>query len=77
MTTITVEIEADKDLSALKEFINQLGLKYQVEEENALIFTEELKNLLDNRQQNYLAGNVSILSADESQNRVQNLLRDK
>jgi len=32
MTTITVEIEKDKDLLALQEVLSKMGLKYHVEE---------------------------------------------
>lgn len=34
MTTITVEIDKERDLSALQEVLSKMGLKYHVEEEN-------------------------------------------
>ena len=43
MTTITVEINKDKDLSDLKQFIDRMGLKYQVDEDEEPVYTEELK----------------------------------
>jgi predicted transcriptional regulator len=33
MTTITVEIEKEKDLPALQEVLSKMGLKYHVEED--------------------------------------------
>ena len=33
MTTLTIEIDTDKDLSALQEVLSKMGLKYQVEED--------------------------------------------
>ena len=43
MTTITVEIDKDKDLAALKNFIGGLGLKYEVEENEGLVYSDEIK----------------------------------
>jgi len=74
MTTLTVEINKDKDLLALKEFIGQLGLKYEIEENGALLYTDEVKKTLDNRYSDYKAGNVIMISAEESKKRVQALL---
>ena len=34
MTTITVEIDKEKDLPALQEVLGKMGLKYHVEEED-------------------------------------------
>ncbi|MEO8887576.1 MAG: hypothetical protein ABI367_16040 [Mucilaginibacter sp.] len=34
MTTITVEIDKEEDLSALQEVLGKMGLKYHVEEED-------------------------------------------
>jgi len=33
MTTLTVEVEKQKDLAALRDTLNKLGLKYTIEEE--------------------------------------------
>ena len=33
MTTLTVEIDKEKDLSALQEVLSKMGLKYHLEEE--------------------------------------------
>jgi len=77
MTTITVEIDKDQDLSALKEFIGELGLKYQVEESEVLLYTSEIKNELDMRYNDYKEGKVELVSAKESQKKIQALLAPK
>ena len=74
MTTITVEIGKDKDLSALKEFIGRLGLNYHVDEREGLLYTEDVKNMLDKRYNDYLEGAVEMVSAEESQKKIQDLL---
>jgi len=76
MTTITVEIDKDKDLSALKEFIGRLGLKYHVEDEEALLYTDEVKIMLDKRYADYQDGK-EMVRAEESQQRIQSLLAGK
>ena len=73
MTTLTVEIVKDKDLSALKEFIGQLGLTYLIEDNERLFYTDEFKNELDRRYAEYKEGK-EMISAEESQKRIQNLL---
>ena len=77
MTTLTVEINREKDLSALKEFIGQLGLKYEVEENKGLLYTDEVKNTLDSRYADYQGGNITLISAEESKNRAHALLIKK
>jgi len=77
MTTFTVEIDKDKDLSALKEIAGKLGLKYQVDEREGLLYTDDLKNMLDKRYQEYQDGAVELINAKESQKRIQDLLASK
>lgn len=77
MTTLTIEIDKDNDLSALKEFIDQLGLKYEVAENNVLLYTDEMKNMLDKRYADYKEGITEMVSKDESRERVQALLATK
>lgn len=77
MTTITVEIGKDRDLSAIKDFIGQLGLKYQVEEREGLLYTDEVKNMLDTRYNDYQEGTIEMVSANESQKKIQDLLAAK
>ena len=77
MTTITVEIDKYKYLSYLKKFIDQLGLKYQVEENEDLLYTDEIKNLLDKRYSDYKSGLVDMVSSSESQEKIQALLAAK
>ena len=74
MTTLTVEIDKDKDLSAVKEFIGRLGLKYHEEDTEGLLYTDEIKNVLDERYDDYLKGKVDLVGATESQKRIQDLL---
>jgi hypothetical protein len=76
MTTLTVEIDKDKDLSALKEFIGRLGLKYAVEDNDGLLYTDEVKSELDKRYQDYLEG-MEMVSAEESKKKIQILLATK
>ncbi|CAN5503102.1 hypothetical protein BH09BAC6_BH09BAC6_22640 [soil metagenome] len=77
MTTLTVEIDKDKDLSALKDFISGLGLKYQVENTDSVVYTNELINMLDSRYNDYQQGKVELVSPTESKNRIQELLAAK
>ena len=77
MTTFTVEIDKDKDLSALKEIAGKLGLKYQVDEREGLLYTDDLKNMLDKRYQEFKDGAVELIDARESQKRIQELLASK
>jgi hypothetical protein len=77
MTTLTIEIDKDKDLSALKDFIGKLGLQYQVEKRAGLLYTDEVKNELDKRYADYRDGTVEIVSAEESQAKIQALLAVK
>jgi hypothetical protein len=34
MTRLTVEIDKDQDLSVLQDFLNQMGLKFDLEEDD-------------------------------------------
>jgi hypothetical protein len=77
MTTFTVEIDKAKDLSVLKEFVDRLGLSYQVEERAGVLYTEDLKNMLDRRYQDYQEGKVELVSADESRKKIEELLAAK
>jgi hypothetical protein len=77
MTTITVEIDKDKDLSDLKQFIDRMGLKYEVEEDEGLLYTDELEKLLDIRYEEYKNGSVEMISAIESQKKIHALLASK
>ena len=74
MTTFTVEIDKDKHLSALKEFVGNLGLNYQVEERDGLLYTDEVKNMLDKRYEDYREGKVELVSAEDSQKKIKDLL---
>jgi len=77
MTTITVEIDKEKDILAVTEFIGNLGLKYHVNDDEGLTYTDELKELLDERYAGYTNGRVSLVSEKESQKRIQALLSSK
>ena len=64
MTTITVEIDKDHDISALEEFIGRLGLKYYVNDNASLEYTDEIKGMLDKRYTDYQDGTVELISAE-------------
>ena len=77
MTTLTVEINKDQDLSAIKDFIAKLGLNYEVEQNEGLVYTDEVKQTLDKRYADYKAGNVTMVSADESKKQIETLFAGK
>jgi hypothetical protein len=74
MTTITVEIDKDNDISALKEFIGRLGLKYYENDTASLEYTDEIKTMLDRRHGDYQDGKVALVSAEESREKINELL---
>lgn len=65
MTTITIEIDREQDLSALKEVIDQMGLKYEVEEYDHLEYTDEFKAMLDKRYEEYLRDPSKVITAEQ------------
>ena len=73
MTTLTIEINKDEDLSALKEFIVNMGLAYHLEE-NDKALTDDIKNMLDERYLDYKEGRVKSISAEESKERIKTLI---
>ncbi|MDN3579250.1 hypothetical protein [Mucilaginibacter flavus] len=51
MTTLTVDIENEKDLPVLKEILNRFGLTYRVDKTKEYSFSEaEIKDLLKTKQ---------------------------
>ncbi len=51
MTTLTVNIQNEKDLPVLKEILNRFGLNYVVDVESDYAFTDaEIKDLLKTKQ---------------------------
>lgn len=76
MTTITVEIDKKEDLSDLTAYIDRLGLKYEVEEGEELLYTHEVKKMLDERYDDYKNGG-GMISQAESQQRIRDLLASK
>jgi len=76
MTTITVEIDKKEDLSNLTEYINRLGLKYEVDENEGLLYTDDIKNTLDKRYDEYKNG-VDLINQQESKQKIQELLAAK
>jgi len=73
MTTLAVEIDGDNDLSTLKALINKLGLKYRVEQNVGVLYTDEIKSELDKRYAAYRHG-MEMVSSEESQQKIQSLL---
>ncbi|MCO5945565.1 hypothetical protein [Mucilaginibacter flavidus] len=76
MTTITVEIDKKEDLSNLTEYINRLGLKYEVDDNEGLLYTDDVKNTLDERYDEYKNG-IDLISQQESKQKIQELLAAK
>ncbi|PWG78189.1 DUF2683 family protein [Pararcticibacter amylolyticus] len=72
MATLTVNIDNERDLAALKDFLMRLGMKYHITGEAD--YSDEFKLTLDNRYEEYKEGKVTMISAGESQNRIQQLL---
>jgi hypothetical protein len=51
MTTLTVNIQNEKDLPVLQEILNRFGLSYSVDVEEEYTFTEaEIKGLIKTKQ---------------------------
>jgi len=76
MTTITVEVNEDKSLLAIKEFVTRLALKHHIKNEG-LLYTDEIKSELDKRYSDYLAGIIGLISSEESRERIHALFADK
>jgi hypothetical protein len=65
MTTLTVDIENEKDLPVLKEILNRLGLSYKVETDRGYIFSESaIKDLLQTKQ-DFLDGKTTARNWDD------------
>ncbi|KAA8474927.1 hypothetical protein BDE36_0221 [Arcticibacter tournemirensis] len=74
MATLTVNIDNEKHLPVLKEFLVGLGLKFHIEADSESSYSDELKEKLDKRYQDYIDGSVSMISADDSRKRIQQIL---
>lgn len=78
MTTITVEIDKDKDLSALKTYLLKSGFKFEIDEQEDFQYTDDLKMMVNERYEGYKNGKVALISPEESQNQIHKLLsKDK
>ncbi|WP_259069770.1 hypothetical protein HDF24_16550 [Mucilaginibacter sp. X4EP1] len=65
MTTITVNIPDDKDLSILQEILNRFGLNYTVDTGKEYDFTEdEIKSLLKTKQ-DFIDGKTTARNWDD------------
>ena len=70
MTTLTVDIENDKDLPVLKEILTRFGLNYKVNEQAA--FTEKEAKLYKKLKKSFIeikdweAGNITLQDAKEA-----------
>ena len=73
MTTITIEIDKDKDLNALKSYLSEAGYRFEVAEEDVQ-YTPEFKQLLDQRYEDYKSGKMPVVSAEESQKSIKRIL---
>ncbi len=76
MTTLTVDIENEKDLPVLKEILNRFGLTYRVDKTKEYSFSEaEIKDLLKTKQ-DFLDGKTTARDwkdIEDDLNRAYNL----
>lgn len=66
MTTLTVNIDKEKDLPVLKEILDRFGLVYQVDEQLD-ISDEDIKGFLKT-QQDFLEGKTTARDWNDIQN---------
>ncbi len=59
MTTLTVDIKNDKDLSVIQEMLDKFGLTYRIETDKEYIFSESEINSLVKTRQDFLDGNTT------------------
>jgi len=76
MTTPTVEIDKKEDLSSLIDYISRLGLKYGIEENEGMEYTDEVKKMLDERYDDCING-INMISQEESKQGIRDLLNSK
>lgn len=76
MTTLTIEIDKKEDLSSLTEYIKRLGLRYEVDEDEELVYTDEVKNMLDERYDDCV-NDINMISAEESKKEIRDLLASR
>lgn len=72
MTTLTVQIDKEKDLSALQEVLNRLGLEYQLQDEWAGLSEAEIEGIKAGLE-DIEAGRV--YTQDEAKSRIANKLK--
>lgn len=76
MTTLTIEIDKKEDLSSLTEYIKRLGLRYEVDEDEELVYTDEVKKMLDERYDDCV-NDINMISAEESKKEIRDLLASR
>lgn len=76
MTTLTIEIDKKEDLSSLTEYIKRLGLRYEVDEDEELVYTDEVKKMLDERYDD-CSNDINMISAEESKKEIRDLLASR
>jgi hypothetical protein len=59
MTTLTVNIQNEKDLPVLKEILNRFGLTYSVDDKEEYIFSEEEIQGFIKTKQDFLDGKTT------------------
>jgi len=65
MTTLTVNIQNEKDVPILQEILNRFGLEYVVENEDEYIFSKEEIESLVKRKQDFIDGKTTARDFDE------------
>lgn len=59
MTTLTVNIQNEKDLPVLQEILNRFGLSYTVDDDSEYVFSdEEIKSFIKTKQ-DFLEGKTT------------------
>lgn len=76
MTTITVEIDKEKDIDSLKAYLTEAGYSFEVAEEQ-VEYTTEFKAMLDQRYEEIISGKVQMIDGAESERQVAELIARK
>jgi hypothetical protein len=75
MTTVTVNIQNEKDLPVLQEILNRFGMTYTVEEENEYPFNKDEIESLVKTKQDFIDGKTTARNwtdIEEDLNRAYN-----
>jgi len=65
MTTLTVNIQNDKDLPVLQEILNRFGIPYSVDADKEYVFSKEEIESLVKTTQDYIDGKTTAQDWDD------------